>query len=347
MQTCRLMAWSLILLVVAGCNQGTSPEKVAKEKEASAKTSAHADRMKIAVIPKGTMHDYWQAIHTGALAAAADHKDVEVIWRGPLIEGKPDEQRKILEGFAEMGVDAIVIAPADREKMVEPIEKVIEGGTPVVVIDSPLASDKIVSYVGTDNEKLGQLAAKEMAQTLKGKGGVIVLRQLEVDSSTSARVEAFLHELKERAPDIEILSSDVYGGATTETTTIAAQKLIEKFGDKIKGWYCPTLGTTLGTLYSLQNLEKLGTVTVIGSDFNGDLIIALRNGGVRGLMLQDPVSIGKKGVNAAIDHLEGKDVPPKELTGAYLLRKEYIDAPDFKRLYSPDMQKWLGKGTKD
>ena len=45
-------------------------------------------KLTIAVIPKGTTHEFWKSIHAGSNKAAAELKaqgtDVEVIWKGPL-----------------------------------------------------------------------------------------------------------------------------------------------------------------------------------------------------------------------------------------------------------------------
>ncbi len=40
---------------------------------------------RIAVIPMGRSHLYWQSIHAGALAAAKE-LNVEIVWNGPATE---------------------------------------------------------------------------------------------------------------------------------------------------------------------------------------------------------------------------------------------------------------------
>ena len=51
---------------------------------------------KIAVIPKGTTHEFWKSIHAGALKAAKE-LNVEIIWKGPLKEDDRNEQIQIVE----------------------------------------------------------------------------------------------------------------------------------------------------------------------------------------------------------------------------------------------------------
>jgi len=47
-------------------------------------------KYRIAVIPKGTTHEFWKSIHAGAVKAMQELNDsgleVEIIWKGPLKE---------------------------------------------------------------------------------------------------------------------------------------------------------------------------------------------------------------------------------------------------------------------
>ena len=73
------------------------------------------NKLTIAVIPKGTTHEFWKSIHAGSLKAAgelsAQGTDVEVIWKGPLREDDREQQIQVVEGFAAQGVNGIVLAP--------------------------------------------------------------------------------------------------------------------------------------------------------------------------------------------------------------------------------------------
>ena len=51
-------------------------------------------KLTLAVIPKGTTHEFWKSIHAGANKAAqelsAQGTEIEVIWKGPLREDDRD-----------------------------------------------------------------------------------------------------------------------------------------------------------------------------------------------------------------------------------------------------------------
>src|SRR5215831_11767723 len=104
-------------------------------------------RLSIAVIPKGTTHEFWKSIHAGSNKAAselsAQGTDVEVIWKGPLREDDREQQIQVVEGFAAQGVSGIVLAPLDNHALVRPVEEAKNAGVPTVIMDSGLESDQI------------------------------------------------------------------------------------------------------------------------------------------------------------------------------------------------------------
>src|SRR5882762_9218889 len=67
----------------------------------------------IAVIPKGTTHEFWKSIHAGADKAASEYAaqgtNVEIIWKGPLREDERESQIQGVEGFTSQGVNGIVL----------------------------------------------------------------------------------------------------------------------------------------------------------------------------------------------------------------------------------------------
>src|ERR1043165_4925328 len=98
----------------------------------------------IAVIPKGTTHEFWKSIHAGSIKAAneltAAGTDVEVIWKGPIREDDREQQIQVVEGFAAQGVSGIVLAPLDSKALVRPVEEAKNAGIPTVIFDSALES---------------------------------------------------------------------------------------------------------------------------------------------------------------------------------------------------------------
>src|SRR5262245_43032187 len=107
-------------------------------------TTAAEKNYTIAVVPKGTTHEFWQAIHAGAVKAqrelAGQGTKLEVIWKGPLREDDRDQQIQVVENFMTRRVSGIVLAPLDFQALAKPVANAVAAGVPVVVMDSDLKS---------------------------------------------------------------------------------------------------------------------------------------------------------------------------------------------------------------
>src|SRR5688572_18873049 len=108
----------LVVAAMAGCDCGSRGEDGAPSEPA-----VEGRRPVIAVIPKGTTHEFWKSIHAGANKAGQELKaqgtDIEVIWKGPLREDDREQQIQVVEGFAAQGVSGIVLAPLDDRALVQ------------------------------------------------------------------------------------------------------------------------------------------------------------------------------------------------------------------------------------
>jgi ribose transport system substrate-binding protein len=213
---------------------------------------AKAKKWRVMVIPKGTTHEFWQSIHAGAVKAAEEHGDAEVIWQGPLKEDERGEQIKLVQNAVAVGVDGIVLAPLDARALVEPVEAAIGRGIPVVIIDSGLESTKVVSTVSTDNYHGGVLGARRLGELLKGEGRVILLRYAEGSESTAQREKGFTDTIAKEFPKITYLSSDQFGGATSDQAQQKSQSLVARFRGQIDGVFCVNESNTLGMLRALE-----------------------------------------------------------------------------------------------
>src|ERR1051326_6591899 len=204
----------------------------------------------IAVIPKGTTHEFWKSINAGAFKArdelVANGMKVDVIWKGPLKEDDRDQQIQTVENFTSRRVSGLVLAPLDSQALVRPVASAVQSKIPVVIIDSGLKSDQYLSFVATDNYKGGQMAGECLGKLLGGKGNVILLRYAVGSASTEEREAGFLDVLKKQFPEIKLISSDQYAGPTRETGYQASQNLLNRFGNEVNGIFCPNENSSVG-----------------------------------------------------------------------------------------------------
>ena len=309
--------------------------------------SSAADRAyTIAVIPKGTTHEFWKSINAGAFKArdelSAQGVKVDVIWKGPLREDDRDQQIQTVENFTSRRVSGIVLAPLDSRALVRPVANAVRAKIPVVIFDSDLNSDTYVSFVATDNYKGGAMAGEEMGRLLGGKGNVILLRYAVGSASTEAREKGFLEALKTKYPAIKLLSADQYAGPTRETSYQAAQNLLSRFGRDVDGVFCPNENSTIGMTKALRDIGRAGgKVKMLGFDAGSQSVADMKTGDVQGLVVQNPVLMGYKGVMTMVEHLQGKAVEKRIDTGVVLVTKDNMEQPSVKELLNPPLEKYL------
>jgi len=310
------------------------------------------DKYRIAVIPKGTTHVFWKSIHAGAVKAEQELKqaglDVEVIWKGPLKEDDRESQIRVVEDFVTRGVTGIVLAPLDDAALRMPVKDAVSNGIPVVIIDSGLKGEDYSSFVSTDNYIGGRKGGERLAEILGGKGKVIMLRYQEGSASTMNREQGFLDVLKEKYPQIEVVSSNQYGGATTESAYQASENLLAPLRTPegeltIDGIFCPNESTAFAMLRALQDSGLAGKVKYVGFDSSDRLVKGLREGEIHGLVLQDPINMGYLGVKTMVAHLQGQKVQKRIDTGSAVATLENMDDPKMKNLLEPDFKKWLNE----
>lgn len=305
-----------------------------------------AESYTIAVIPKGTTHEFWKSINAGAVKAQRELNEkgikVEVIWKGPLREDDRDQQIQVIENFISRRVSGVVLAPLDSKALVRPVATAIRAKIPVVIMDSGLKSDTYVSFVATDNFKGGQLGAETLGKLLGGKGKVILLRYAVGSASTEEREAGFLDVMQKKFPGIKILSSDQHAGPTRETTYQAAQNLLSRYGKEVDGMFAPCEPVTVGVTMALRNIGRAGgDVKLVGFDAGAQSVEALRKRDVQGLVQQNPVKMGYLSVMTLVDHLHGKKVPKRIDTGVTVATPENMDTPEIKELLNPPLDQYL------
>ena len=307
-------------------------------------------KYRVAVIPKGTSHDFWKFIHAGAVAAARERGDIEAIWDGPAKEDLRHEQQQIVERFTTEHADAIILAPCDRQTLVHPVERAIEERIPVVIMDSGLdlpnsilGDDRYLGYIATDNRRGGAEAGIRMQQLLKDKQHrkVMMIRYQAGSESTEQREDGFRTFMR-GISDITFIEARDEAGATADSAQKVAERLLSDNKD-VDGIFTPNESSTVGTLRAIEVLHRAGEVKLVGFDSSKILIEALAAGKLHGLVLQDPFGMGYLSVMRAADFLTGKPIPRDrtKYTDLKVATRENMNEPAIKNLYARDLGQYL------
>ncbi len=291
--------------------------------------AANTGKPRIAVIPKGTSHNFWLSIKAGADAAGKD-LGAEIIWKGPASETDFSGQMNIVEDAISKRVDGILLAPSHGDSLVPVCKKAKEAGIPVVIMDSGINWEDYLSYVSTDNRKGGEMAAERMATLLGGKGTVGVIANKIGSVSTDERENGFKDVIEKKYPGIKIVAT-LYGDSDRTKSANVAEDILTK-NPNINGLFGSCEPAAIGALTSVNIKALQGKVKIVGFDSSPELVNNLRAGIIDSLVVQDPYKMGFEGVRAILDKKANKPVERRQDTGVVLVTKENMGTPEIQKL---------------
>lgn len=331
-------------MTFVGCKSDSDRRAAGTEGESKPSASEAPAKRRIAVIPKGTTHEFWKSVHAGAVKASREF-DVEIVWKGPLKEDDLKSQIDLVESFTAQRVSGIVLAPLDSRGLRGAVKNAARSKVPVVIFDSALDAEEQTSFVATDNRAAGRLAGEKMVQLLGGKGNVVVLRYQEGSASTHEREKGFLEAMK-GAAGITVKSDNQYAGPTTETAHKASESLLMAQGAAsggVDGVFCPNESSTFGMLLALDKANLASKLKFVGFDASSKLVEGMKADKIDGLVVQDPFQMGYLSVKTMVEHLDGKSVQKVVDTGSTFVEKRNLRDPKVEALLNPDLDKWLGQ----
>ena len=301
-------------------------------------------RISIACIPKATAHSYWQAARDGALRAGRE-LNVRIEWQGPLDDSKVADQIGIFNNLAASGVEGLLLSPCDDKALLPHVRNATKRGIPVGIFDSALAGKvgrDYVSFIGTDNHKAGELAARTLIQALTStkqktndtpyEGRVVMIRFTEGSASTRQREEGF-KDVVAQGVTLRLLDQPFTDGSTAgaqHVTETVLDSYVKNNRLELDGIFASNQPTAEGAYNALQALRDKGVqvrTRFVGFDESNLLLQGLRNGTIDALIIQDPEKMAYLGVKALVDHLEKKPVEPVVDTGVAVMTKADLRAP--------------------
>lgn len=311
-----LTAGMLAGVLLTGCGQ-------------AAESQNQNDRY-IAVICKGSQHEFWKTVEQGA-RDAGEELDIRITFEAPEDESQIDLQIEMVEQAIENQADAIVLAPLDTERLNSVIEKAVNKGIPVLTFDSDVSTESRVATIGTNNESAGAIAARNAASLMNGVGRVAIVSHVEGAQTAIERNAGFINEIEEKyGSRIEVVGVS-YCEGDPELAREQALAFIEKYPD-LKCIYASNEGCAVGVAAAVQEKNLQNRISVIGFDSSDDEIAYLADGVIDGMVVQNPYNMGYLGVRNINKVLDGEDIEEKIDTGA-----TYVNGDN---LYDEDTQ-WL------
>jgi len=278
----------------------------------------------IAIVSKGSQHQFWQAVQKGA-TDEAKKLGADITYEGPASESEVDKQLTMLRTALDKNPKAVCFAALDSKAATPLLEEAKSKNIPVVGFDSGVDSDIPVTTVATDNVKAAGEAADKLAAAIGDSGKVAVIVHDQTSQTGITRRDGFKAQIEKAHPNVQIV--DIQYGAGDPVKSADLAKAIMTANPDLKGFFGANEGSAKGVLNALKETGKEGKIVAIGYDSGQQQIDAIKSGVMLGAITQNPVGIGAKCVSAAMDAIAGKTLEKNIDTGYYWYDKANIDEP--------------------
>ncbi len=288
----------------------------------------------IAVICKGSQHEFWRTVEQGAMDAG-EELGIRITFEAPEDESQIDAQIEMMEKAISEHADAIVLAPLDTDKLNPSIEKAYKENIPVITLDSDVTSTLRKATIGTDNESAGAIAARNAISLMNGKGQIAVVSYVEGAQTAIARNNGFINEINANNENntMDIVDLQYCDGDSNKAYAIA-KEYISKYPD-LACIYAANEGSAVGVAKAVEEFNKQDDLVIIGFDSSAEEIDYLSRGIIDGMMVQNPYNMGYLGVRNINKVLDDKKIEAKIDTGATYVDSNNLEDEDTQWLLYP------------
>jgi ABC-type sugar transport system substrate-binding protein len=159
-------------------------------------------------------------------------------------------------------------------------------------------------FLTQDDINSGYMAAKDLFDSIGGKGNVAELRGVLGNDSAAKRNGGFEKALLEY-PDIKVLDAQVANYVTSEAFTIT-QQWITKYGNTLNAIYTHNDDMAIGAIEALKQQNLTGTVKVSGFDGTSAAFAAIKEGTMHSTIFNNGFLVGGYGTAYAYAARTGK-----------------------------------------
>jgi ribose transport system substrate-binding protein len=259
--------------------------------------SCRASRGEIAVVPRATATTMWEAEHAGA-EFAARRFGVRIRWNGPTREDDVQVQIGLVHRAVEQRCRGLILAPDEPRALMVPIQRALAAGVPTVVVGSALSlpPQQNLSYIVSDDEMIGRMAAIRIGEALHRKGNVAVVGINPQSPSSLAVLSSFVSVVEQRFPNVSIADRRAATKNDLDSELVVNQVLLSH--PHVDAIFALDSIGTLGAYLALKARSLTERITVVGVQQSAALANAIRLHQIDSIIAEDTYQMGYRAVES-------------------------------------------------
>jgi ribose transport system substrate-binding protein len=245
---------------------------------------------------------YFVALRDGARAEARA-RSMRLI----TVDAQNDAARQIsnVEDLIQRKVSVILLNPTDSDAVASVVKEADAAGIRVISLDRAVNGATVSVQVASNNVGGGEMAANFLLNKLGGKGNLVELVGIPGSSAARERGKGF-DEVIRAHPGVTLVAEQPANFDRAQGLVVM-ENILQR-DRNIQGVFAQNDEMALGAATALDE-AGLRHVAIVGFDATPDGVAAVRGGELSATIQQKPDLIGKLGVDAAEQLLEGKSVP--------------------------------------
>ena len=271
----------ILVFALSGCSSATPTQSTTGDAEKSAFVSDASDEYYMVTFLSG--YPFWKDCYAGFEDAAALY-GAKTLYGGTT-EYDINQAVTALEQIIAKKPAGIAVTCMDADAYIEPINKAIAAGIPIVVFDSDSPKSDRLVFIGTENFAAGATAAKFIGEKMDGKGKVAAVTSLG-QSNIAERTKGFEETIKADFPGIELVQ--IVDGGTDEVSAATNVANLLTANPDIDYLFCALVSAMTGSQTALAEKGLADKIKIVGMDTDDITLEGIQNGTVEATISQAP-----------------------------------------------------------
>lgn len=289
-------------MALTGCSGGSSTSTPTADATTAATSAAPSESTEgtgeaggtIAVITPSHSNPFFKA---EADAAVAKAEELGYETTSDSHDDDPNKQSELIDAAISSGAVAIVLDNAGADVTIGAVQKAVDAGIPVFLIDREINQTGLAtSQIVANNSQGAGLVAEAFGAALEGKGTYVELLGRETDTNAAVRSEAY-HSVLDQYPDLEMVAQETANWDQQEAFS-KVETLLQRYPD-LTGIIAGNDTMALGAVAAVDAAGKSDQVTIAGFDGAPDAVQAIKDGKMLATGLQPAVQIAEIAVEQA------------------------------------------------
>lgn len=237
-------------------------------------------------------------------------------------QGDPSKQLSDVENILQKNPDLLILNPVDSDAAAQIVLIANEQNVPVITVDRQAAGGEVVSHIGFDALKSGNIAGTFLSEVLEGKGKVVEIQGILGTNVGRDRSQGFNDHLK-GFDGIEIVASQSANFDRGEAMKVMEDIL--QANSEIDAVYAANDEMVLGALSAIEAAGRLDEIIVIGTDAIDPALDAIREKKLEATIAEPPFFLGREAIHTAIKILNDEEVEDMITLENTLVTEENVD----------------------